>query len=366
MSNPFSFSVYKIDKKALITNVKILKKSAGNKTFLCAMAKADCYGIGARYIAPVIKDYVKAFAVANLHEGIELRNLGIDNEIFVMSPIDMQYLDLFSVFKLTPTIASLTEMNNLSRRAKKPIRVQIKVDSGLNRYGFMTKKEILEALNASKENVNIKVVGMFSHLATKQENDNYVCKQQKYFDEIAKSFETSLVGEKYIHLSNTSAIISHGSFDYNMVRSGFGLYGLDKNLSNNFVPVISIVSKVVSIKEVEEGSPVGYDCTYIAQRKMTIGIVPLGYYDGIDRRLSNRGYVLYNGCLVRIVGRVCMDCFMVDLTDVYDANIGDEVVILGKSKNKEITLKDLSEWTGTSQYDLLVHLSSKRMKVVVE
>ena len=333
MSDSFSFSSYEIHPNAILNNIKQAKKKLNKNTKIIAMIKADAYSVGAEVVAPIINHSVDAFAVANLEEGIKLRNTGLTKEIFIMAPINIEFLSVYSYYKLTPTIASIKELNKLSNEIKVPLKVQIKVDSG------------------------------FSHLATKEADTKFIFKQQKRFNKFVSVAEGIFGDCLLYHLANTNAVFNHNGLNFNAVRMGFGLYGMDDSLSRNLKPFISITSKIVSIKNIRKNTSIGYDRTMIASRNMKIGIVPLGYVDGINRRLSNIGTVLINGQIAKIVGRVSMDSFMIDLTDVEGIKEGQKVTILGKDGSERLTLKTLADYTGCSMYELLVGFSNKRMKI---
>ena len=361
MSDSFSFSTFEINPRAIVGNIRLAKKCLMPQTKIVAMVKADAYSIGVENIAPFIVDNVDVFAVANLEEGIKLRGLGIDKEIFVMSPINLDFLSVYSYYNLTPTITSIHELNYLSKEAKMPITVQIKADTGLARFGIVKISEFTKALEKINSNKKISLLGVFSHLATKQNNIEYIYTQKHRFDEFIDIAKTKVSKPLYYHLANTNAIFNHKGFGYNMARMGFGIYGMDNDLHKSLKPAIQIKSKIVFEKIVPPAQSIGYDRTFITTKKTKVGIVPLGYADGVDRRLSNKGFVLINGQKVNIIGRVSMDSFCVDLTDVVGETMGAEVVLLGKSRGEILSLKTLSEMTGASQYETLVKFSHKRM-----
>lgn len=363
MSDSFSFSSYEIHPNAILSNIKQAKKKLDKNTKIIAMIKADAYSVGVEIVASIINHSVDAFAVANLEEGIKLRNMGLAKEIFVMAPINIEFLSVYSYYKLTPTIASIRELNKLSKEIKVPLKVQIKVDSGLSRFGIAKISEFRRVLEKIKNNKNLVLVGVFSHLATKEADTKFIYKQQRRFQKFVKQAEDVFGDGLLYHIANTNAIFNHNGLNFNAVRMGFGLYGMDDSLGRNLKPFISITSKIVSIKKIRKNTSVGYDRTMIASRNMKIGIVPLGYVDGINRRLSNIGTVLINGHIVKIVGRVSMDSFMVDITDIEGINEGQKVTILGKDGSERQTLKMLADYTGCSMYELLVGFSNKRMQI---
>lgn len=363
MSDPFSYSRFIVSPQAILHNIKQAKKCLPDKTKIIAMVKADAYSVGVEVVAPIIKNSVDAFAVANLEEGIKLRGLGIVNEIFVMAPINLEFLSVYSYYNLTPTITSFLELNKLSSETKMPIKVQIKVDSGLTRFGISKISEFRRVLAKIKSNKKIMLLGVFSHLATKQENVKFIYKQKRRFEKFVNIAKLSFGENLYYHLANSNAVFNHAGLGFNAVRMGYGLFGMDKILNKKLKPFLEIKSNVVSIKMLRKNISIGYDRTFVTSCNMKIGIVPLGYADGVDRRLSNKGYVLIDGQRANIVGRVSMDSFMVDITDIKDVKIGSVVTIVGKSGFEKITLLEIANLCNASPYEILVKFSNKRMKI---
>lgn len=363
MSDPFSYSRYILHPEAILHNIKLARSCLKPNTKIIAMVKADAYSVGVEVVASIIKNSVDAFAVANLEEGIKLRNLGILNEIFVMAPINLEFLSVYSYYNLAPTITSISELNKMSSETKMPIKVQIKVDSGLARFGISKISEFRRVLAKIKSNKKITLLGVFSHLATKQENTKFIYHQKRRFEKFVNEAKLMYGENLYYHLANSNAVFNHSGLGFNAVRMGFGLFGMDKNLHKKLRPFISIKSKIVSLKTINKNASVGYDRTFIANRKMKIAIVPLGYADGVDRRLSNKGFVLIDGCRANIVGRVSMDSFMVDVSDIKNVTVGSDVTIIGKEKREIITLQNIACLSDASPYEILVKFSNKRMKI---
>lgn len=363
MSDSFSFSTFEVYPNAILSNIRFAKKQLNAGTKIIAMVKADAYSVGIEIVAPIIAGVVDAFAVANLQEGITLRNLGIAKEIFVMAPINIEFLSVYSYYKLTPTIASIFELNKLSKEIKVPLKVQIKVDSGLTRFGISKISEFRRLLRKIKCNKNLTLCGVFSHLATKQEDVKFIHHQCRRFEKFVSVAKSEFGENLLFHLANTNAIFFHKGLNFNAVRMGFGLYGMDNSKIKKLKPFISIKSKIVSIKKVSKGASIGYDRTMIANKDMKIGIVPLGYADGINRRLSNVGRVLINGQRINIVGRISMDSFMVDLSGFDEIKNFSTVTLLGASGGENQTLKEVADLCGCSMYEFLVGLSHKRMRI---
>ena len=212
------------------------------------------------------------------------------------------------------------------------------------------------------ENKKIDISGAYSHLATKQNDIGFMYEQKKKFDELLTAFRGMNICR---HLSNTSASLMDRNFNYDMVRVGYGMYGMGK-FDKKLRRVIRIETRVVMLNSVKKGESVGYDRTYVADSQKMIAVLPIGYYDGFGRGLSNRGFVLVNGEFAPVVGRVCMDMMMVDVTDIANVEVGTKAVIIGSQGEKEITLADHAEILGTSDYEVLSRFNNSRMNIIIE
>lgn len=357
----FSFNEYTINKTNLLANMSLIKSRLKPGVKLCAVVKADAYGVGARNVVEILKDEVDAFAVANLDEGIEVRGCVDRIKIIVLGAINLNQIKHYENNFLSPTVSAVCEMSKLSSEAKKPLTVEFGLNTGMNRIGFSKKSEIFDAISYLSKNKKIVVSGAYSHLATKQNNVGFMYEQKARFDELV----CALAGLKVIrHISNSSATWNNQDFNYDMVRVGFSMYGMNNDFEG-LRGVVEIVSHVVKINHVKAGESVGYDRTFYAKRDSAIAVLPLGYYDGLSRGLSNRGRVLINGKFAPIVGRVCMDMVMVDITNIANVEIGSRAVIVGKDGDNEISLKEHADILGTSEYEILARFNNKRMNVSI-
>lgn len=357
----FSFSDFIVDVGVLKNNIRRIKDGLTPKTKFCAVIKADAYGIGAKQIAGAINDSIDMFAVANLEEGIELRNSGVNKGIITLGSVNLEYINLYSEKFLTPPVSTVLEMSKLSSEIKQPISVNFALNTGMNRIGFSSKSEIFSALSLKNKNNKINIWGAFSHLATKENDIKFMYRQKRNFDDMITCF----AGKKIVrHLSNTNASLYHQDFNYDMVRVGFGLWGMTDDMKLS--PVLSIISRVVHINYIGQNQSVGYDRTFISARPTKIAVVPLGYFDGINRRLSGLGRVIINGKSAKIVGRVCMDAFMVDVTEIENVEIGTRVTILGKDGDQIITITEYASIIGTSPYEVLTGFRYKRMNYITK
>ena len=357
-----SFNDYILDIGQLHRNVNNIKSIIGCDVKFCAVVKADAYGVGMREVAEVICDHIDAFAVANIDEGIRLRSVSQDKKIIVLGVINLEQINACQYYFLSPTVSTVLEMEKLSRGVKNPLSVEFGLDTGMGRVGFSKKNEIFDAISLIKENSNLSISGVYSHLATKQNNVEFMIKQRCRFEQLLEPFDGMNITR---HISNSSAAWYDDNFNYDMVRVGFGLYGMGEDY-DGLKRAIEIVSRVVKINYVNAGDPVGYDCSFVAQRDSVIAVLPVGYYDGVSRRLSNRGRVLINGQTAQIVGRICMDMMMVDVTDINNVEVGSRVVIIGCDGDEEITIKEHADIVGTSEYEILSRFNNSRMNKIIK
>lgn len=357
----FSFNKYIINTSNLVKNIEYIKSKLNPGVKVCAVVKADAYGVGIKNIIEILNKEVDAFAVANLEEGIELRTLTKINKIIVLGALNLHEIKQYEKYFLSPTVSSAFEMNKLSSDTKNPLSVEFGLNTGMNRIGFSEKSEIFEAISLLNKNKNLSISGVYSHLATKQNDVDFMMYQKLKFDHLLEPFKNKKITR---HLSNSSATLNNKDFNYDMVRVGFSMYGMGDE-SEGLARVIEIKSQVVKINKVGVGDSVGYDRTFMANRDSLIAVIPIGYYDGVARGLSNKGRVLIDGKFAPIVGRVCMDMLMVDVTDILGVHIGDEVVVIGRSGVNEITIKEHAEIVGTSEYEILSRFNNSRMNIVL-
>ncbi|MBE5758122.1 MAG: alanine racemase [Clostridiales bacterium] len=351
-----SFNEYIIDSKVLRNNVANIKKSLKSNVKFCAVVKANAYGLGIRGINDIIGSEVDYFAVACLNEAIELRLFNKKAEILVLGVVDCAEFDFCIKNNINISIGCFSQLKNIKDAN---LKFHLQVNTGLNRYGFKSITEFNRAINyINKNNLNLK--GVYSHLATKSKDVQYMNKQLIRFNQFKKLVKNKDV---IFHIANSYATVYDKKFQLDMVRNGFLMYGDMKNTIGNKC-VLTIKSKIINLFDVKKGETVGYDRNFKATKKITVGVVSLGYADGFDRRLSNNFSVLVNGYKCKVIGNVCMDVFMIDLSEA-SAKIGDEVVILGCQKNKKITLNDYALALNTSPYEILLKFNYKRMNYII-
>lgn len=356
-----------VDIGAIEHNLSEVKSKLNKEVLSLAIVKADAYGHGAVGVARAITDKVDYFGIAELNEAVELREAGVDKPILVLSYTSPYLYETLILNELTQTIFNYDDAVELSKvavRLKKIARVHIAVDTGMSRIGFFCNQESVEIVKRINDLPNIYIEGIFSHYACADCEDRSTTERQtEIFKEFIKALEIRGINIPIKHLCNSAGILTCDEM-FNMVRIGIVLYGLypdeivnDGSLS--LMPAMKIVSHVIHVKEVPAGSGVSYGHTYFTDKTTRIATVCIGYADGYSRLLSNKGRVLINGEYAPVIGRVCMDQLMVDVTHLSDVCVGDEVVVLGKDGNNEITAEEIAELTGTINYEVVCQFQKR-------
>ena len=360
-------------------NIRIVKSLAGRGKAVMAVVKANGYGHG---IFEVSRAAVSAGAdwlgVATVMEGVFLRRWGIMVPILVLSPVFEEEYENLIINNLSCTVFSLKAAQKLAYVAGylegRPVKIHIKIDTGMNRIGYSAKdientvNEILQ-ISMLCVNNNIVLEGIYSHLATSDSGPEFAAEQFELFKAVLLRLKNCGVNIPIKHISNSGGIINHADFneELDLVRAGVLQYGLAPNSTRSgvnelsglgFLPAMELKSRVAFVKWVRKGESVGYSRNYVAKKDLLVATVPLGYADGLSRKLSNRGRVLINGVYCDIVGNVCMDQFMVDATDA-EPNVRDEVVIIGKSGDLSIFAEDIAFWQGSINYEVVTSVSER-------
>lgn len=359
-------TVLEIDLSALTHNYTYLKSKLQPPTKFLAVVKAFAYGSDSVEIAKHLEKLnVDYFAVAYVKEGVVLRDAGVKTPILVLHPQSINFKTLIERC-LEPSIYSkhvldefikITEEQNLQNYP-----IHLKFNTGLNRLGFED-KEIETVVAKLKNSTSIKVKSLFSHLAASEDVNelNFTQFQIKTFKTIAKQFE-NLSGEKpWLHLCNTSGIINYPEAHFNMVRSGIGLYGFGNSVEEdkNLKPIASLKSVISQIHTTEKNETVGYNRAYTSKGTERTATIPIGHADGINRIYGNgNGFVVINGSKAAIIGNVCMDMIMVNVTNI-DCKEGDEVIIF----NAEYKASNLSEHAKTISYEIITAVSQRVKRV---
>lgn len=352
-----------IDLLRFENNLKEVMKNAGNKKIM-VVVKADAYGHGAVAISTRAQALgIEWLGVGIVEEGIELRNAGITCNIQILSQELEERVEEIIQHNLVPTVCSrsfLMAIDREGRRQKKKVPIFVKVDTGMGRYGLLP-EEFLYFLKVAKSCENIEILGAMSHLPSADSDEKFTRNQLKDFKELINSAMSIGVKLSINQIENSAGFLNFNDPDYNIIRLGLLLYGipLKKNEMTKYEAVMSVKSKISFIKTLPKGFPVSYSRTFITKKPTKIAVVPIGYADGYDRHLSNKGYMFIRDKKCPIIGNVTMDGTMIDITDVKDVSIGDEVEIIGKN----ITAWDIADIIGTIPYEVVSRMGKRLPRI---
>ena len=358
----------KVDLDAIKHNLTVTKKALKDNMKLAAVVKADGYGHGSVPVSLYIKDIVDFFCVATLEEGINLRYHGITKPILILACIPRESYKESIVFDIRESVFTLDQAKRINDEAGelgKKISIHIAIDTGMNRIGFKPTKESADIIKEISEMENIDIEGIFTHFHSADESDLTSAKEQEsLFIQFLDLLKSMGIKPAIVHASNSAAIVNGIGTDFDMVRLGITMYGVapsnEVNLADfDYRPALSIYSTITYIKRIKAGECVSYGATFKAEKDMDIATISFGYADGYPRDLSNKGYVLINGVKCNIIGRICMDQTIVDVSDVPNVNKGDTVVILGKSAGNSITVDELTKDSNTFSYEFICGINKR-------
>ncbi len=356
-----------LSRENLAYNVEQLKNMLPPECKLMPAVKADAYGHGMVLIAGMLADLgVEDFCVASVDEGVILRRAGITGQILVLSYTYPGQFEKLLAYDLTQTVVDSQYAGELQRFGKK-IKVHVGIDTGMHRLG--ERCEDLEAVKRIWECDNLQITGIFSHLCVAdsdaKEDKAYTLGQIQKFEAVLEALRERGIGRVDRHLQGSYGILNYPWLKYEHCRPGIALYGLlstgeDKVKSKVVLrPVMELKTRIQSVRKVYAGEGAGYGLDFRATKDSLIAALSIGYADGIPRELSGRGYVLIAGKKARIVGRICMDQMLVDVTGISDAGAGAEAVLIGRQGKEEIKGEQFAEWCGTITNELFSRLGSR-------
>ena len=366
----------KIDLDAIAYNMEQMKQNIRPETKVMAVIKADGYGHGAVQIAEMMErwNYIWGFAVATLDEAVVLRTEGIQKPILVLGCVfPDQYMEMLKhEIRMNIYTEEMAEsISRMAAREGKTAYMHIKLDTGMSRLGFGINEQSAETIKRISKMPNVNMEGIFTHFTKADEKDkSFTKKQIQEFVWMTERLKEKNVRFTYEHCSNSAGIIDVPEANFDIVRAGISTYGLypseevDKT-NVKLKPALALKRHVAFVKEIERGTPVSYGGTFVAKEKMKIATIPVGYADGYPRSLSNKGYVLIRGKKAPILGRVCMDQFMVDVTQIEGVSFGDKVTMIGKDGNEILPVEVLSELSGRFNYEFVCDLGKRIPRVYV-
>ena len=364
----------RVDLDAIFYNFQMMKANIKDGVKMIAVIKTDGYGHGAVQIARLLEpvDYIWGYAVATLDEAVVLRKNEIKKPILVLGcifPDQWEAMIENEVRMTTYTVEMAKEVSNLAVKMGKDAYIHIKLDTGMSRLGFQIHEDSVDAIEEISKMPGLKLEGMFTHFAKADEKDKEPTYQQiKLFRKMIDMLEERGVSIPIHHCSNSAGIVDIPEANMDMVRAGITLYGMwpsedvDKT-AISLKPALSLVTHVAYVKELPAGRAISYGGTYVTKEPRMIATIPVGYADGYARGLSNKGAVLIHGRRAPILGRVCMDQFMVDVTDIPDVKNEDEVILIGRDGDEVITMEEVGSLSGRFNYEFVCVLGKRIPRV---
>jgi len=360
-----------IDLSALVHNLSLIRERLSHNCSIMAVVKANAYGHGAVDVSRALAQAgVTRLAVASVHEGVALREAGINGEILVLGALLDTHIQELLSYRLTPVINEQRLLPQLAKEAEAaitPLSIHIKVDTGMGRLGF-SPSEVAALFTALSGWKSLRIEGFMTHLADSDGDDSSHTEQQlKTFRGLLEQIEQRGMTIPFVHVANSAAIMRYPQSHFSLVRPGIMLYGYhtlpDTVPCPQLHPVLSLRTTVMQLRSIKPGETVSYNRTFVAKRPSTIAVLPIGYADGYSRQLSNKGFVLIDGKRAPIVGLICMDMTMVDVTDIPSVRVGDGATLIGRQGQEAIWADEIAGWTRTIPYETLCAIGSRIPRV---
>ena len=362
---------------AIAHNFAEMKKNIAEGTKMIAVIKADGYGHGAEAIARLTDNYsyIWGYAVATAEEALQLRNAGVEKPILILGLVFEEYFREMVAGDIRLTVCEYETAKKLSREAvrqDKTVHIHIGLDTGMSRIGFADTQESVEEIKKIAALDHLEIEGMFTHFARADETDKTPAADQlnRYLT-FAELLEKSGVHIPLKHCSNSAGIIRMKEANLDAVRAGITIYGIypSSEVERDIVklePAMELKSHISYVKDLEPGASISYGGTYTADKKIRVATIPAGYADGYPRTLSNKGWVLIHGQKAPILGRVCMDQFMVNVSDIPDVKAGDEVTLIGKDGDEFISIETFGDMSGRFSYEFACDISKRVPRVYLK
>ena len=360
----------------LAHNVRELKKLSKSKHFM-AVVKADGYGHGAVAVArTALENGADNLGVATLQEGIELREAGIKAPILIFGWTPHEYADLLVRYNLIQTVFSMDQAEQLSKAVKhigERINIHLKIDTGMNRLGFQINEKSAIEIEKIFNLDGLRILGAFTHFAeADNRSSDFTSIQFSLFKNFISDLESKNLEFAIKHCANSAAIIDHPDTYMDMVRAGISIYGLYPDVIMKdrieLKPVMSFLARIAHIKNINKGETVSYGRTFKAQENIRVATIPVGYADGYNRLLSNKGRVIIGNSFASVIGRVCMDHFMVDITHIQQSiQPGDEAILFGKNnEGLEVSVDEIAQITGTINYEITCMVNKRVPRIYLQ
>ena len=362
---------------AIAHNFEEMKKNIADGTKIVAVIKADGYGHGAEAIARLIEgyEYIWGFAAATAEEAIQLKDAGVKKPVLILGLVFEEYFQELIQKEVRMTVCDYDMAKALSEEAVRQgrqVHIHIGLDTGMSRIGFADKPESVEEIKRIAALSNIEIEGMFTHFARADETDKSPAEDQlKRYLAFVELLEKAGVQIPLKHCSNSAGIIRMPEANLNMVRAGITIYGIypSAEVERDIVkllPAMELKSHVAFVKDLPAGTAISYGGTFASETELRVATIPVGYADGYPRTLSNKGWVLIHGQKAPILGRICMDQFMVDVTHIADVKHGDEVTLIGKDGDECIHIDELGDLSGRFSYEFACDISKRVPRVYIK
>lgn len=366
-----------IDLTAIRHNMDVLHRNTDGKSAMMGIIKADGYGHGCVRIGQMLEslDYVWGYGVATGDEALELKDAGLKKPVLVLGCVFPDQYDAMIEHDVRINVYTYEMAEAINKHAQtlnKKAYIHIKIDTGMSRLGFSCTQESVERITDICRMDHIIAEGIFTHFCKADETEKaFTQKQINAFDNMIKELADNGIVFALSHASNSAGIIDFGFLRYTLVRSGIAMYGLypSQEVAVDLVdlhPALSLKSRVIMVKSIEPGAIVSYGGLFKAEHAMRIATIPVGYGDGYPRSLSGKGEVLIHGRRAPILGRVCMDQFMVDVTHIPDVRFLDPVTLIGRDGDEEITVEELAGLSGRFNYEFVCDLNKRIPRVYYE
>jgi len=360
-----------IDLGAIRQNIRTVQNFVGKHVKLMPVIKVEGYGHGLVETAKICQEEgVNALGVANIQEGLKLRQSGIKGLILVLYDVPIGQVKEIIQWDLSVSLYDIkvaVALDNEAKRQGKRAKIHIPLDTGMGWYG-LDEKEVIAFIDGMRDLKHIEFEGIYSHLSQASQK-TFTQRQINTFKNIVNQLETTGISFHYKHMAKSSGILGYKESHLDFVRPGITIYGLNPTREEQGLELVSALSfktRVMQVRNISKGSPISYDGTFITQRDSQIAILPVGFTNGLNRSLSNKGEVIIRGKKSPIVGAICMNIAMIDVTDNPGVEQGDEVTVLGKQGTTEITAENIAMLAGTNVYDVLTNIGTSNERFYID
>ncbi len=356
----------RIHKNNLLHNLHAVQEIFPNLS-IAPVLKSNAYGHGLLPVAELLQnEKVPFLCVDSFFEALILRNEGISSPLLILGYTPFENIKHNNLSDIYFSILSLDELKGLNELDSKNISIQLKINTGMNRHGIHP-NEMEEAIECITAHPHIRLKGIYTHLADADSIGSVLTKKQiESWNKVVRRFKQVFPRLEYIHCSASSGVLFNNEIEANVMRLGLSLYGFNVGLGNlRLKPVLEMTSRITSLRKIQVGETVGYNASFMAERPMRIATIPVGYTEGLDRRLSNKGFIEVKGKFCPIIGRVSMNIASIDVTDIEELKLGDEVRVISTDSQSPNSVEAMAKLGSEISYDILVHIPAHLRRVIV-